>query len=111
MIMELVLDEDRPFVVAKVSGEITGSDAESLVETLHDQVSGAGSRVAIELSGLQTIDSGGLSALISLVTRARLSSGQVILVAPSPFWSEIFSITNLDQGVDVVDSLEEARFA
>lgn len=65
--MELILDQSGPFTVARVSGELAGSNAESLTEALYDHVSGSASKLAIDLSALQSIDSSGLSALMNLV--------------------------------------------
>ena len=51
------------------------------------------------------IDSSGLSSLISLVTRARLTKGRVVLVSPSPFVAGIFRMTHLDHWYDTAAAI------
>ena len=106
--MDVQLDDQGPLAVAKLTGSITATDAESLTEKLADVAFGERARLAIDLSGLTAIDSSGLSALINLVTRSRLSQGRVILVAPSTFVSSIFSVTHLDQWFEICETMEDA---
>jgi anti-anti-sigma factor len=107
--VNIQIDNTGPFAVAQVTGECDVQEAERLTETLREFVSGDGAALAIDLSKLMSIDSSGLSALIDLVTRARLSRGRVVLVSPSPFISGIFDVTRLDTWFDICDSLDEAR--
>ena len=107
--MELQIDHNEPFPVARVSGELGALDAGRFIDTLFDYVSGQGKKLAIELSELQSIDSSGLSALISLVTRARLGGGEVVLVAPTSFVSGVFSTARLDTWFDLCPTLDEAE--
>ena len=65
------------------------------------------SLLAVELSGLESIDSSNLSVLINLATRARLAGASVVLVAPSPFVRGILEVTRLITWFDVCDSVED----
>lgn len=107
--MELRLNEHGPFTIAVVSGDLSAADAPSFLDTLHDAVSGAGAALAIDMSGLTAIDSSGLSALINLVARARLTQGRVVLVAPPAFVTGIFNATHLDRWFEICDSLDVAE--
>ena len=106
--MELQVDRNGPFPVARLSGELTSQDARTLSDSLYDFVAGRGAKLAIDLSALESIDSSGLSALISLVTRARLGGGQVVLVAPTSFVSGVFNVTRLDTWFDISPDLAVA---
>lgn len=107
--MELHIENSGTFTEAKITGALSASDAEELVEELADAATGEGAQLALDLSGLSSIDSGGLSALIHLVTRSRLSNGRVILVAPSPFVHGVFGVTRLDGWFDIRETLADAK--
>ena len=111
--LNLEIDTTGSFVTATLRGELGSSDIESFADALHDHAAGEGARLAIDLSALASIDSTGLSALINLVTRARLSQGRVILVAPTPLVSGVLNVTRLDSWFEVCDTLDAAdrRFA
>jgi anti-sigma B factor antagonist len=106
---EVNVDTNGSLAVAKLAGELRALDAEQLSTTLGEVAFGQDARLAIDLSALKYVDSSGLSALINLVTRSRLTNGRVILAAPGPFVSGIFSATRLDQWFDICPSLEEAQ--
>ena len=106
--MELQVDRDGPFPVARLSGALAAQDAPDLTDSLHEFVSGPGAKLAIDLSALESMDSSGLSALIGLVTRARLGGGQVMLIAPTSFVTGVFNVTRLDTWFDICPDLEVA---
>ena len=107
--MDIQIDRSRAFTVATVSGVLDVRGAATFTQELMDLVSGENASLAIDLSQLKLIDSSGLSALISLVTRARLTHGEVVLVAPSAFVSGILDVTHLDRWFEICESLDEAE--
>jgi len=107
--MDIQIDRGGAITVARVSGELIGEDVERFTEELTELVSGEGSALAVELSELELVDSNGLAALMNLVTRARLSEGNVVLVSPSAFVAGIFSVTRLDTWFDICNTLDEAK--
>ena len=66
------------------------------------------SKLAIELTGMTNINSLGLSELINVVIRARLSRSRVVLVSPSQFVRGVFEVTRLDRWFEIVDDLDAA---
>jgi len=106
--MELELDTTGAFPIARLSGEVRSEDGARFIEELHPLVSQAGSKLAIDLSGVAWLDSAGLSSLINIVTRARLSGGRAILSGPTPFVAGVLDVTNLDRWFEIVPDLEEA---
>lgn len=95
--------------MAKLSGALSGLDADQLGEALGELPYGEGARIAIEMSGLRSIDSNGLAVLIAVVTRSRLTHGRVVLVAPSPFVAGVLSVTRLDGWFEVCGDLAAAE--
>jgi anti-anti-sigma factor len=57
--------------------------------------------VVIDLSDVETLDAGGLTALLSLQQWARSRNVQLKLVNPSHFVNEILTRTGLDQVFDI----------
>ncbi len=107
--MELKVDTSRAFPVACASGEIRSEDMQLFLDELHPLVAESGARLAVDLSGVTFVDSTGLTCLINLVTRARLSGARAVLVAPTSFVAGVFEVTNLDRWFEIVGSLDEAR--
>jgi len=95
-------------VLARLAGSLGAADAPELTETLAEHALGEGARLAIDLSALTALDSSGLSALIHIVTRARMTGGRVVLIAPSTFVSGVLTVTRLDTWFDLCDTLDEA---
>jgi anti-anti-sigma factor len=106
--LETRIDKGGPFVIAHLAGELTASDSEGVIESLHEHVAGKGLKLAIDLSGVSLIDSSGLNALVNLVNHARLGESAVVLVAPTPFVSGILSVTRLDSWFDICADMDEA---
>jgi|SRR5579872_1753712 len=65
--------------------------------------------VVIDLSDVEMLDAGGLTALLSLHQWARNRSGQLKLVNPSHFVNEVLTRTGLDQVFDI-STFEHALF-
>ena len=108
--MANVTTEQNPdFVLAHLSGELTASVAEDVRDDLQGLASERGTKLAINLSELNMIDSSGLSILMSIVTRARLAEGRVILVSPTAFVTSVFEVTRLVDWFEIAESLDDAR--
>ena len=54
-------------------------------------------RVAVDLSGVQFMDSSALSALVQAHERARERKQQFVLLRPSPACAKVLNITGLDR--------------
>ena len=107
--MEIRCERLGALRIAYVAGEINPHDADRFQEALEELVAGPDEGAAVDLSGLQTINSNGLSALIHLVTRSRLAGGQVFLINPTPFVRHVLEITRLDRLFDICATVDEAR--
>jgi len=96
------------FVLARLSGELTATEGEGVINELHEYISGPEGRLAVDLSDLKLIDSTGLSLMMNLVTRARLAKGNVVLVSPSNFVSGVLEVTRLNTWFDICENVDEA---
>ena len=105
----ITVERNGSIPIARVAGELNGSCQEEFLDTVVEFVSASKAKLVLDLAGLETVDSSGLSALINLVTRARLGGGNVALVSPSAFVSGVMHATRLDTWFDVFESVELAR--
>lgn len=107
--LQITMDRTRSFPVARLVGSLGGLDSDQLTDALGETPYGEQARLAFDLSGLKSIDSSGLAAMIAIVTRSRLSHGRVVLVSPSPFVAGVLSVTRLDGWFDVCPDLASAE--
>ena len=107
--MKLTIDSSGAFHVATMDGEFSADDAHVLADELHPLVAPVDARLAVDLSKVSQINSAGLSDLINVVARARLSGSRVVLISPSPFIRQVFEMTRLDEWFDIVDDLAAAE--
>ncbi len=107
--MEVSVDLSQPYAVVRLSGSLDAEDREALVEQMHPLVAEQGSKLVIGLDQLRSISSGGLSALVSVTTHARLAEGRVILVAPTRVVRGSLEVTLLDTWFEICDDYAEAQ--
>ena len=69
-------------------------------------------KVAVDLAGLDLIDSSGVGAIVSLFKRLRMIGGDVKIAALRGQPKEIFRILRLEKAFDIVSTVAdaEARF-
>jgi len=106
--MELQVSHEAGYVLAATSGPIDGSAGELFREYLHPLIGQSGTRLVLDLSKSDRINSAGIGALVLLVTHANTNSSRVLLTACSPFVSIVLSRSGLDRFFDTADSLPEA---
>jgi anti-sigma B factor antagonist len=99
--------ESGDWTVVEVSGEVDLYTAPRL-KTLLTELTGSGrTRIAVEFSGVEFMDSTGLGVLISGLRRCREAGGTMALVAPAEPVRKVLGITGLDQVFAIHDDLSE----
>jgi len=106
--MELQVTHEAGYVLAATSGPIDGSAGELFRAYLHPLVGQSGTRLVLDLSKSDRINSAGIGELVQLVTHANTNSSRVLLTACSPFVSIVLSRSGLDRFFDTADGLPEA---
>lgn len=106
--MELEVSHEGEYVLAKTSGLIDDSAGGPFRESLHPLVGQSGTKVVLDLSGSDRINSAGIGQLVLLVSNANTNSSRVVLAACSPFVSIVLSRSRLDRFFEMVDSVPEA---
>ncbi len=109
--IDLQTEKVGSVIIARVTGDLSGDGEETFADQVIEFVSEGEARLIVDLTGLESIDSSGLSSLINIATRARMRGGDVALVAPNAFVSGVLSVTRLDTWFSVHESIDSARAA
>jgi anti-anti-sigma factor len=76
-IMDIAITQtDNGYTLVALRGELRREASQMLEEKLHPLIAEKGSAMVIDLTGMPTVDSSGLSQLIGLATHARLSESR-----------------------------------
>lgn len=95
-------------VVITPRGRLDLAAAPDLRSQLLELVHAGRSRLVVDLSGVDLIDSSGLGALVSGFEAARESGGDLKLMAPGEQARLVLELTNLNRVLRSVDSAENA---
>ena len=99
---------DSGVIVVRPDGRLNMVAAPALRKQLHDLVAGGSSRVVVDLSATEFIDSSGLGALISGLKVARQAGGDLRIAAPTRQVITVLELTNLDRVLRAHDSADGA---
>jgi anti-sigma B factor antagonist len=100
------LDEERSDAgvhILNVRGEIHVSTAPSFREQLNAVIEGGGTMLVLDLSGVEFIDSTGLSVLLNGLRLLNQRHGRMALVCANPTVMRLFQITSLDATFDIFE--------
>lgn len=86
---------DRDLV--HIKGRLGAADGPDAAERLIQILERGSGMLHLEMSGLEWIDSGGLSALVNVLKRARKLEGDVILVNPNDSVRAVLELTRLHE--------------
>ncbi|RDH74185.1 anti-sigma factor antagonist [Mycolicibacterium moriokaense] len=84
-------------LVIRPEGRLNMVAAPALRKELHALVDNGSSRIVVDLSGTEFIDSSGLGALISGLKAARQAGGDLRIAAPTRQVSTVLELTNLNR--------------
>jgi anti-anti-sigma factor len=99
---------DSGVVVVRPEGRLNMMAAPGLREQLHTLVQSGHARLVVDLSGVETIDSSGLGALISGLKAARQSGGDLRISAPGEQAMAVLELTNLNRVLKSYQSADDA---
>ena len=91
-----------------VSGEIHVTTAPEFSSRLNDAVDVGTRALVLDMSGVEFIDSTGLSVLLNGLRRVTRADGRMALVVSNPTVLRLFEITKLDSTFDIQPTREAA---
>lgn len=94
--------------VVRARGRLTTSSAPALRDALAEQVRSGRTRLVLDLSDVDSIDSAVLGAMISAVKLARQADGDLRLVGSSGHVAEVLRLTQMDRVLKMCSSVDGA---
>ena len=94
--------------VITVTGEIHVTTAPDFSARLGEAIASGAQAMVIDLSGVEFIDSTGLSVLLNGLRRVTRAQGRMALVVSNPTVLRLFEVTRLDSTFDIQPSREAA---
>ncbi len=104
----LETDDRGDLTVVTVKGEVDLYTAPSLKEAIADLVSSGRSRIAVDLAGVEFMDSSGLGVLIGALKRCKEAGGSLALAGPGESVLKVLAITGLDKVFSIHADVEQA---
>ena len=103
--------ERGDWTVLSVKGEVDLYTAPRLKERLTELTGSGHTRVAVELQGVEFMDSTGLGVLIGALKRCKEAGGTLALIGPREPVVKVLAITGLDKVFPIHGSVEDAAAA
>ena len=96
------------WTVLTVAGELDVVGAPELRQSVMDAVKNGNHRLALDLSGVDFIDSFGIGVLVGALKRVRLLDGDLMVVIPEPRVRRVLEVCDLDRVFTLHRSLADA---
>jgi anti-sigma B factor antagonist len=97
--------------VVDIKGEVT-SACEPILMSAYEQAGGYGtSRLVLNFTGLEYMNSGGIGMLVTLLVRTNRHQQKLAAYGLSDHYREIFELTRLDESITIHDSEASALVA
>ena len=94
--------------VIRLRGEIHVSTAPEFAQRLTTAIESGRTRIVLDMSGVEFIDSTGLSVLLNGLRLVRQLHGRMALVTSNPTVLRLFHITSLNETFDIFDDRDKA---
>jgi len=103
------VEQHEAGAVVRVVGEVDLASAPRLRETLERCIESGTSRIVVDLSGVEFLDSSGLGALVGALKRMRArGNGTFVLAAPPESVRRMFDVTGVALVFDIRPTLDAA---
>jgi anti-sigma B factor antagonist len=99
---------DEATVVIRVAGEIHATTAPEFSQRLNGAIEGGKTGVVLDLTGVEFIDSTGLSVLLNGLRRVTRVRGAMVIACANPTVLRLFEITRLDSTFEILPNCDEA---
>jgi len=107
--MEYSINIEHNILYLKLEGKlIMPNKNNQIYQQIEEQIAEGIVRCAVDISGLELINSVGIGVLVTLLTKFRNRGGEVVLVKPSEHIKKLLILTKLSAIFTIVDSQEEA---
>lgn len=101
--LEITTEEGEGHTRVALVGELDIASAPEFEEAMEKVEAGAPAVLLLDLRKVEFIDSTGLRAVIAADERARSGGRRLVIVRGTPAVERVFSVTQLDQRLEIVD--------
>lgn len=99
------LEDSQAFPILRLSGNLTQeTESKSLINYVMEYILPRSNRFIIDLKDLQFLNSSGLGALITILTKARKENGEVIIVNVNEQIQKLLIMTKLNTVFTIAES-------
>jgi anti-sigma B factor antagonist len=105
--LDVTHEPDR--TILTVAGEVDVATAPTLRERLVQLIADGNTRLTIDLTPVDFLDSTGLGVLVGTLKRIRQAEGELVLVIPQERIRRLFEITGLNKIFEIVDRVDDAK--
>ncbi len=107
--MEFYFEEKEETVLLKIKGALVGGyQLPKIIDPLENYIEAGKTHFVVELSELTSINSTGLTVLLTILTKSRNAGGDVVLANISRQLNNLLIITKLNSIFVIKDDVEAA---
>ena len=97
--------------IIDIHGDITAASEDVLMEAYNEASSDGARTIALNFSGLEYMNSGGIGLLVTLLVRANRQRQRLLAFGLTDHYREIFELTRLDEAISIYPDEQEALAA
>ncbi len=105
------LDQEGPASILRIQGDVTSASEADLTAAYGPAVANGARVVVLDFSQLDYMNSGGIGLLVTLLVRARRGGRRLVATGLSDHYRQIFSLTRLDEAIEIHDDEAAAMSA
>ena len=97
------LDQEGPASILRIEGDITSASEDDLMAAYGLAMANGATAVVLDFTRLQYMNSGGIGLLVTMLVRAQRAGGRLVATGLSEHYRQIFSLTRLDEAIEIKD--------
>jgi len=97
------LDQRGATAILRIGGDVTSASEGDLMAAYALAVADGATAVVLDFSRLDYMNSGGIGLLVTLLVRAQRAGGRLVATGLSDHYRQIFSLTRLDEAIEITD--------
>jgi len=94
--------------VARMPARLALVNSAAVRRAMDEHIESVSSRLVVDLSGAEFVDSSGLATLLAVIKTARRRGGDLVLASPRPRVLALIELTRLDDVVAILPTVTEA---
>jgi len=109
MTFSFSISNQQGITIFKLDGEIIDKNQTiGLIEQIDKLIASGKKHIVLDLAGLKYMNSSGLNVLVTILNKARLVGGEVLVCNLSAKIKDLLVVTKLDNIFRILPSVEEA---